>query len=285
LARKVQTLKSEVTKMKSRFFFLSSLIFFMGTAKADQPGLHQFVPPQSELVEVPLQRVYIPKVGFDDNDFIEAVTEGTLKNPCYTVAPPVVEVSGHAIRVRQMAWKFTAGGCGYSADVLDDPVHFTQNAPIGHLALGDYRVDYRDLFGATVSRAFGVEKAKSENVDNFDYATVRGIDMEERSAPGTEISVSLRGLFPEESSTFVTPMKVEVQDDVVIVFPVLQPDVALAGPDKDRPLEPVHPGILRRTFPFREQVKIGVLKPGNYLLHVRSRGGNAVYRPFVVAKP
>jgi hypothetical protein len=249
-------------KVFSSFF---TVIFLLGMpAVASPPG-----STDDTLLEVLLKKVYIPRKGYDDNDHVEAVAEGELPNPCFTLGRTETErlPQGGGFRLHQMAWKSSAGACN-TGDLIDDPVPFISKVRLGELRALNYRLEFSNEAGEKESRSFEVEVAKSPNIDNFSYATIRGIEMEEEYRQNETVSVILRGVYPTPCSEF-QEIDVQVLDDVVLVLPILGKATG----------ENCH----HRGETFKKKVELGTLKPGNYLLHVRSRSGNALYQPFTVA--
>lgn len=231
--------------------------------------MHGHAAPSGKIVEIPLKKVYVPHTGFDDNDRIEVVAEGELPNPCFTLGETKAEAqgSGDGYRVRQMAWRRLTGACD-SDDLIDDPIPFTSVVALGRLEASSYRVTFRHEMGGTPSRSFSVREATSEEIDEMPYAVVRAVEMEEGYVEGTEVTATIRGFIPSTCLVREGAPRVEVQDDVIVVRPVLAKK----------------PGVECRHVlsPFKETFSVGKLAPGSYLAHVRSRGGNAAYRPFQV---
>lgn len=220
-------------------------------------------------VDIPLRGVYVPKNGFDDNDRVEAVLAGELPSPCYTLERAYAEKmpDGRGFRVHQVAWKWNSGACA-TGDLIEDPVPFTTPVMLGQLATNSYEISFLKQWGGTGKAEFGVERSKTDEIDNFSYALVRDIVMEEGYKEGTEVTAELRGLLPNKCSEFADPT-IQVQGDVIVVLPILK-TTQQAG------------GCGPSPRPFKHTIRVANLKPGRYLMHVRSRGGNAVYQEFAV---
>jgi len=58
---------------------LAAAIYFMNLPKAR-------AQTQFERIEVPVGHVFVPAVGYDDNDNIEIMFDGILPNGCYAVS-------------------------------------------------------------------------------------------------------------------------------------------------------------------------------------------------------
>ncbi len=225
---------------------------------------------KGKAVELTPSKVYLPAKGFDDNDRIEAVIEGELPNPCYTLTDTLVEKSKDkkSFLVRQMAWRRLTGACD-TDDLVDDPIPFTTVAPLGRLDSADYSVTYRKRGGEVGERKFQVDEAKSEQIDNYFYAVVTQIDAEDFYPEGKEITLALKGFIPSTCLELERPIKTEIQDDLILVMPTL-----MTNPEDCK----------KAKQPFSDSLTLKPLKAGNYLLHVRTRGGSALYRPITVYK-
>ena len=220
------------------------------------------------LVEVGLEKVYVPRVGYDDNDQIEAVLSGDLPNPCYTVAYSVLESLPNGDRMaRQYAWKNEEGACS-SGDLIEDPVAFTSTVTVGTLDAGKYQIFFKKEVGGKGMRPFQVEKAQSGLIDNFEYASVRGIDIIDATEEGTEIRAVVSGLLTSSCAEMDMAPTADLVDDVFILLPKVKTDNG----------ENCHHALK----PFRREVSLGTPKSGTYLLHVRSRDGKAMYRTLIV---
>ncbi len=218
--------------------------------------------------EVALDKVYIPSQGYDDNDAVELVVQGRLPNPCFTLGKTVVEnVPGtNTLRVRQQAWMSLIQPCG--AELLQDPIPFTNVASLGRMAASNYQIEFEGKQGLIQKQAFRVDSASTENIDNFRYAAIQSIDVKEIVFEEDEITITLNGEYSSTAQTLVRPIKWEVQNDVIVIFPVLQIS-GEASPEM-------------KAIPFSEKLNLGKLKRGSYLLHSRARGGRAIYRAFNV---
>ena len=84
-----------------------SLVLALGTVGA------RAAEGESQIVELPIARVFIPAKGFDDNDSVEAVIDGELPNACYVLEKQSVKVDhqNKIVTVRQFAIRLRAGTC------------------------------------------------------------------------------------------------------------------------------------------------------------------------------
>ena len=96
-----------------------------------------------QIVSVPIEQSYIP-LGFDDNDRVQVMIEGTFRNSCYKVASYKVTAgdSGEVI-IQQFAYKYP----GICLEVL---VPYTQTVDLGLMKSGTYTLrdgDSKNVIG------------------------------------------------------------------------------------------------------------------------------------------
>ncbi len=221
--------------------------------------------------EVPISKVFIPVQGYDDNDSVTAVISGELRNPCYnlervrvTVEPDYEGV--RRFRFRQFAHIRRDGPC-VSGDLIDDPVPYTNEVALGRLGTGNYEINFQKPSGEFFRREFGVEKARVESLDNFDYAVVSGIEMDANFGPQDEVVANVTGILTSTCTEVNEKLGAIVLHDVFVVLPVIK--------KTDGECE-------RTEKTFRAKVSLGKPGPGSYMLHVRSRAGKAVSKVFDV---
>lgn len=218
------------------------------------------------VVDVPVSKVYVPTVGFDDNDAVEVVVEGRLPNPCYTLGKTLIGPSVNGvISVRQIAWKANEAPC--SPGLNDDAVPFTSIGQVGQLRSGSYKVQFIDPSGSLKQTDFGVERAESKSIDNFDYAAVENIDAKDIFYEEDEVIVTLTGVWTTRCQKLQEPVHVEQQGDLFLVLPVITT---------------ISERCERVPAPFMHKISLGKPKMGTYLVHSRSRGGKAIYRSMQV---
>lgn len=243
---------------KTAWVSFAILMAIGGVAKAGE---------QLTIEDVQITKVYAPTKGFDDNDQIEVVTEGVLPNPCYTLAKTIIGPKvNNSFMVRQTAWRSKEGACN-TGDLIDDPVPYISVGVVGQLNKGDYAAQFTNKGGELDKKVFNVEEASSKAVDNFDYAAIQNVDAKEIFYEGTEVVVTLNGVWTTKCQEFKKPIAIEKQDDVFLVLPILK--------QTDDKCE-------KGTFPVAEKVSLGKLAAGTYLVHSRSRGGKAIYRQIQV---
>ena len=248
--------------MKRHFKFVLATLALPLLAAAAAPPAH--AAPTRE-IEVPVRRVLFPTQGYDDNDNAQVMIEGDLPDPCYVIGRQ--EVSRDAtglVTVRQFAWRDREGACD-TGDMLGDSP-FSEEVSLGRLRAGDYRVAYRPERGAPAFRLLHVEPATVNTTDSLNYARVTALKMPEIVLAGEHAVVELSGPLRSSCNQIRTPIEVRRQNDVFTIRPV--------------ELERGDCGWSLRTF--AQTLDLGLLEPGEYLVHVRSRQGKAVERTFRV---
>jgi len=221
-------------------------------------------------IEVAVQTVFIPAQGYDNNDHVEAVIVGELPNPCFTLAESKAEKPDPRgiFRVHQYAWLSEEGPCG-SGDLIDDPVPFRSTVSLGMLPPTDYSIVFERENMPKGARHFTISKAASATLDNFNYASVTNIEMEDEFTLPAKVSAVVTGSL-SSSCAKVKEIRTEVLEDVIIILPIVETQSG--------------PSCVTRATPFRRKIELGTLPIGRYLMHVCARHGKAVYHPFLVRR-
>lgn len=211
----------------------------------------EFNPPV--VAEAGFHTGYLPD-GFDTNDFVQVVGEGVFRNSCYRPAAVQVDVDhvGKKIMLRPYAYQYD----GFCLQVL---VPYDQTLDVGFLKRGTYQVVQKAMGAETVLGDVKVRMATNALPDDYLYAPISQAYFENR--PGKGATVKLAGAFTN-SCMKLADVRVSVQPKVLVLQPVSDLD------DRDDCVE--------GSFPFEREVRIGNLKEGRYLLHVRSLNGKAV---------
>jgi hypothetical protein len=200
--------------------------------------------------QVPVQftRTYAP-LGFDDNDNIQIVGEGAFPNSCYRQAETKVAVDhpGKTITLAPTAYKY-GGMC------LQVILPYDHVVDIGLLQKGTYTI-VQD--GKSIGH-IDIRKSAVRDPDDYMYAPISQAYFQSR---GTSNQVYLTGDFPL-SCWKLKQVKFDIQPDVLVIQPIAEVDPSL----------PCTPG----KFHFETATEVGSMKPGRYLLHVRSMNGKSV---------
>jgi hypothetical protein len=223
-----------------------------------------------EVVEIPIQRVFVPSVGFDDNDNIQLVVDGVLPNSCYTLAGQLTEPSeeSDSFKIKQYAYKRHDDVCASEQTLpthMKAVVPFSTEAWLGRMPIGDYNVLFDTGGGKWSKRKFNVQAALSPDVDNIPYAAIVNVYVGAAIPAGKPAEISLTG-YMTSSCMELGEFDVKVLDDVVVVLPKVN----------------VRSGEVCKEVlvPFEKKLAVGPFQEGRYLIHVRSMNGRAVTQTF-----
>jgi hypothetical protein len=243
------------------------LMAFAETSPAPRAQAADGLSSSRSQVEVPVRRVFFPSRGYDDNDNVQVVIEGELPDPCYVLGEQTVtrDPSG-AITVHQFAWRRQGGACD-TGDLLGE-TPFSEEVAIGRLKAGDYPVMYSPASGAAASRVLHIEKAAITTADNFNYARVNNLKTPDVVIEGQNAAITVTGPFGDSCNKLKDPVQVERVGDAFVIRPI--------------ELELGNCGFILRTY--KKTINLGVLPAGEYLVHIRSRGGRAVEKTFYVIR-
>lgn len=246
-----------------RHFTLVTMIAVTGTLLQGTPARAE----QGTLTEVGIARVFIPPHGYDDNDNVLATLEVTLPDPCYLLRDArITRKGGSKFEVRAYANRRTDGACG-TGDLIgasNEP----QDIQLGVLEEGDYEINYKTEAGHSNQTLFHVDKARVATLDNFNYASVTDVVVEDLQWDTQDVTVTLSG-FTSSRCFEVSSEKLQVirDGDTVVLLPILSNRSESIGCIESGP-----------KVPFTKKVVLGQFSAGEYLIHVRSRNGKAVNR-------
>lgn len=206
-------------------------------------------------VSIQLSKAYIP-IGFDDNDRVQVVVEGTLPNSCYKVDPliSVVDTKNRTITLEQKALLYP-GVC------IETLVPFTKVAEIGLLSEGSYRL--QDKMGKEDLGTLPVTRATKSEADDYLYAPITDayVTVSTRDANTKKFKLHLTGAFTDRC-TKLKNVVIHYYSDVIVV----QPIAVRAGTRGCT-------GVKSR-FSWDEELNSDL--KGSKLLHVRSMNGEAI---------
>lgn len=219
---------------------LAATVLSTATAQASRPVL----------VSANFDVGYAP-TGFDTNDQVQFAAEGLLPDSCHKPAPPELDVdlTAQRIHVKPNALRY-AGPC------LDVVVPYSQVIDVGLLPSGVYTI-----YAGTSRKVIGrlpVREAVSAAPDDFLYAPVAQAFYRKNTA---RHAIILTGEFTNSCISFVET-RVSVDKNVITVQPITQ----------------LREGTNCRVgrFPFEKRAELPQMRPGRYLLHVRSLNATAV---------
>lgn len=196
-------------------------------------------------------RAYIPG-GFDSNDSVEVVLEGSFSSSCWRPAETNYKVDQDRMEifVGPAAYLYPGRLCAQLVLPFDRVVNF------GILKAGVYT-----LIQATNGAVLGeipVRPAMTNRPDDFMYAPVAQAFFTKNGPHG---EVLLGGNFP--SSCMVTDeVRVTVEPKVIVLQPIIKLEKRLHCQDG--------------SFPFQMNVIIPDIPQGRYLLHIRSMNAKSI---------
>lgn len=206
------------------------------------------VKSEPSQVGVTFSKIYVP-VGFDSNDHVQFVGEGTFKNSCYRPAATTVAVdnASKTIKVGPVAYEYN----GLCLQVI---LPFERVVDVGVLPAGLWQVVLTD--GKKLGE-IEVKPTLSPEPDDFLYAPISQAYVRQS---GSRTNLYLNGSFPNECMS-IQDVKITITEDAIMVQPIaVMAEGACTGAPKS----------------FTKLVKLPAVKAGRYLLHVRSINGNAI---------
>lgn len=227
---------------------------------------------ETDKVQMPVNGVYAPEFGFDDNDEIQIVVDGYLPNVCYKKSKSDVKINleEKTITVIQFANKSKTEQCKDEEklpDSLKIPSAFTAEVELGQLPAGTYKIIYSTNTGLE-QKKLNVEKAQSDQVDNTFYAiTTNAFVNEVVSANSPTFLINLTGYLNSPCVSISEDMNIVQINDVFVVLPSVVKNGRVCNP-------------IAKEFMIEQTIKTPA--PGRYLLHIRSHNGTAVNRLFTV---
>ena len=226
--------------MKSILVLLLASLTFSGFALAQENPVK---------VPVSFKRIYVPE-GFDDNDNVQFVGEGLFSSSCYRYSDTAVSVNhtDKIINISTNAFKYN-GVCMMLV------LPFDRVVDVGILKQGTYSI-VQGQTGLQVGSIVVKSSTRGEPDDNL-YAPISQALF---TSKGGVNKVTLTGDFPL-SCMKLRKVETHVLTDSLIIQPIA---------------EMVNTGCKDGTFPFETEVDFGTVKPGRYLLHVRSMNGKSI---------
>jgi hypothetical protein len=217
--------------------------------------------------ETTISNVFIPPSGFDDNDQVVAMVQGTFLDGCSKKGSTIVERSGTFIRIRQEMIRAVLGACSNPEtmpDYLKIPVPFTSEVDLGLLEAGTYTIEFLTESGVQ-TRTFLIEQAQVTSIDSRPYAAVTQFDVPDLLGADESLVVKLKGVLNSTCTDIeASDIKIEQFNDVVVILPVLKLRSDIR--------------CLRSRIPFELNINLGRLLPGHHMIHVRSLDGHGLSR-------
>lgn len=191
---------------------------------------------------------YIP-TGFDSNDNVQFVIEGTYRDTCSKPAGTRFAVNNSAKTIQISTFEYR-----YPGPCLDMLVPHDEVISLGILQPGTYQV--MQSAGRYLGR-LNVTMATQHAPDDFLYAPVS--QAYARNANG-KIAITLSGTFTNSCMRF-QKIAANIQGNVITVQPIAY---MAQGP------------CANGRYPFEQGTTVSAPQVGRYLLHVRSLNGNSI---------
>lgn len=208
-------------------------------------------PVQPSIVESLFHTGYLPN-GFDTNDYVQIVGEGTYSNTCFRPAAYDIRVDHPAkkVFVTPKAYKYD-GMC------LMMMVPYSQVINLGMLKAGNYQVVQQGETNYSMGN-IAIRVAANSSADDFLYAPINQAYWQH----GSNVSkITLTGEFSNTCWKYVET-RVDVQKNVIVVQPVSEMREGMP--------------CINKVVPFKKEFLMPNLPKGRYLLHVRSTNAKSV---------
>ncbi|OQW49204.1 MAG: hypothetical protein A4S09_03815 [Proteobacteria bacterium SG_bin7] len=242
---------------------MKKILFFAVTMIALNSGA-------DHTVETLVEKVFVPPTGFDSNDNVLVMLDGTLANQCQQVSDTDVRFDSEnkVFYVRQMARVRSTKECHRSPlpRHLGLPGYFSKEISFGVLSPGEYRVEFRGSSGWS-SRSFVVSETQTESTDDEIYAPVSNFFVPEMMDETESVQIVLTGVIGSRCLDWKS-VEIERFNDIIVVKPKMQ-----IVSTKFCSITP---------WPLEKIISLGKLKAGRYMVHVRSMNGQGLSRMFSI---
>ena len=233
------------------------------------------VVAHADRVEVGVDNLLAPLVGFEQKNNIQVVLYGTLPNHCYSLDDYQVERAADrkTVRVRQFAQREQSGLCADEANLPEEwktPIPFTSEISAGHLEVGDVTFQFKQASGQIGSRLVRVSPNTTLSVDSLPYAAVSNLSVADVIRGDQEVAVTLSGVLNSSCTELDDEVRVDHQPEVFVLLPTVKTKRGAL--------------CLQVLIPFEKKVNLGRAPEGRYLIHARSMNGRAVNRVVTVVR-
>ncbi len=206
-----------------------------------------------EIRNVGVTRVFTPK-GLDSNDNSVVILDGYLPDGCYRIIKPEVHVDEAAKTIG-----IQARANYFNVPCIEALVPYTQEVELGMLTGGNYRI--KNAEGHEIG-ALVIAKAQSKYPDEFLYAPVEDLLLDQKeTVPGSHI-VTLRGRFTN-TCMYMEHVDVKYFPDSVEILPIM-------GMKKGNCAD------MEVPFSIDVELDSNRLTEGRMLVHARSLNGRWV---------
>lgn len=211
-----------------------------------------------QLVRLIPQDTFIPP-GFDDNDSSQIMIAGNFPNTCYRAVPPTYEVDLAKKKILITNNAHLYPGC-WCAPVQ---VPYLHTINLGILPVGQYEVLEQDNKNTLHAKgSLEVSESKSPSPDEFEYAPVQDVFMEDPNSTSFDPILVIRGRFESDCMRLKEVKVLYRTSHLIEVLPI-------STMDTGRTCNPA-------KVPFETKIKLQTQWKGSSLVYVRSLNGQAI---------
>lgn len=221
---------------------LTAALLLLGTAT---PGFAR------DQVSVGADTLYVPN-GFDNNDNVVLMLEGSLPDSCHQLAQISVDrdEDQKTVTIQVNAWHEQRPQCA------PGPFPFQSEVEIGTMNDGSWKVDVQNT---SIEELLTISRASTTGQDDYLYAPVEGVEVM-RNDSGALVA-KLTGLITADCVAY-KETQILNQGKVLVLLPIMEVRSTDCNP---------------ANILLSEEVELPVGQaPGHYLLHVRSLNGKAL---------
>lgn len=202
-------------------------------------------------VTIAADRLFVPD-GYDQNDEIIVVLDGSLPDTCYQIKKPEFKIdeAHFTIVITPQAW-INTGNC------VATPVPYSLEVDFGTLKPGIWEVD---VVNSNIHRDLKVDPSASASPDDFVYAPVEQARIEFNQPQGRKELILKGHIFA--NCLDWQAISILDQGEVIVVLPVLKR---------------ISEQCESANLAFTKRVNLPTtMSPGRHLVHIRSLNGRAL---------
>ncbi len=201
------------------------------------------------------EHAFIP-AGFDSNDNVQIILNGTLPNPCYKIRNIETTLNQNKNRVDiKIIGAHTVGDICIT--VLTE---YTQVVNLGKINAGKYKLRITGR-KSNLKQSFYISEATTTNQDNYQYAQISKLEVLNTDYQNHVAEVNISGNFRESCYTLDQVNMHITKENVIEVLPIMKKTSKICQDV---------------MIPFTYTLSTGALKEGKYLVHVRSEKGTSL---------
>jgi len=191
--------------------FLSAGAFAFSGLALNSLALATTSSDPDEIRNIKITRIFTPK-SLDSNDSSVVILDGYLPDGCYRLTQPEVHVNDeHKIISIQARANY------FNVPCIEALVPYTQEVELGMLPGGNYRIQSGD--GHQIG-SLSVKKAQSKYPDDFLYAPVEDLILDQKETASDQHIATLRGRFTN-SCMYIEHVDTKYFPDTIEILPVM----------------------------------------------------------------